>query len=165
MTTTRQYTESELETIAKVEANLMDGRTFDLHAASARSIFGYQPPSSARNYAKALAHLADGARQGDRQARLVSEVIGKLPIHSTPGESVAKLYDAAGAALERGYFDTVGNASPEPGRRSDHEHSYTLRDRLELLNTITKAAGELLPGAGSHGWCVAHLMEREGLAI
>lgn len=145
----------------KYTEGFMSGRAFANVSASVRSIGGYQPPTTSTAYAQALAILAQYARLGDRQAKLVAAVVSRLPLHSTGGQSVAAMFDAAREELARGYFDTVGNAGPEAGRRSDHEHEYTLRDRLVTFHALKQAAGRFIPGEDRHGWAFEALMERE----
>lgn len=160
-TPTREQAERDAEILAKVTDQLMTGKTFALKAASCRSITGYQPPSQVRSYGDALAVLAKGTRISDRMARLVHVIVGGLPFASTPGDTVAAMYDAAGRALAAGFFDHVGAASPEPGRRSDHEHTYTLRDRLLLSVLLANASACYLPTGSRHGWAMQAIIDQE----
>lgn len=151
--------------IARFERDLMSGKVFRNHAASARSIIGYRPPCGHARYAKALAVLAKGAAMGDRQATLISAVVRALPLHQEDRQTVGAMYEAADKALSAGYFDTIGWASPEPGRYSDREDAYTLADRLTLLYTLTLAADAFIPGSGGLGWCASALVERDRVRL
>jgi hypothetical protein len=163
-TTDTTVTEREAEVLAKVEAELMSGRTFALVAMGSRSITGYQPPTESCKYAQALQLLGRGAQVGDRMAKLVAAIVRDLPLNNTAGETVAKMYQAAGNALDRGFFDTVGNAGPEAGRRRDHEHAYTLADRLLLKVLLANVQAIYLPTGSRHGWAFRALIEREAQA-
>lgn len=158
-------TEAQAKTLARVEEELMSGRTFRLVAASTRSIIGYQPPTSHRKYADALAMLAKGAGLGDRQASLIARIVPALTLHLQAGDMVARMYDAAAEALSGDYFDTIRAASPEPGRHSDNVHAYTLADRITLAYTLSWAGGCILPGHGGAGWCLELLRKREGVYV
>lgn len=161
MNSTADRTDREQAIIADHEEKVMSGRAFRLVAASNRSIVGYQPPSSHRAYARALTILAKLAGRDDRMASLVAGIVPAVGLNTQGGDAVARIYDAAARTLDLGYFDTVGNASPEPGRRSDHEHAYTLADRLLLLHALAYVAVAYVPGLPSFGWCAAALAERE----
>lgn len=151
--------------IAGYAANLESGRAFTLVAMSARSIIGYQPPASSREYTQALAVLAEGARLGERQAQLVSCVLRKLPaLGLDSGQCVARMYDSAAEELASGFYDLMKAASPEPGRRSDNEKQYTLKDRITLAATLHCAARCYLPSGGI-GWCLEALIKSEGVRV
>lgn len=154
----------DTEIIERYEGDLMSGKVFRNHSRSAGSIIGYQPPTGHSRWAKALAILAKGAALDDRQASLIAYIIGAggLPLHMQAGDLVKQMFDRAATALEKGYFDTVKNASPEPGRYSDNQHEYNLRDRLTLLHTLTHASRCFIPsGTDTPGWCWSALIERE----
>lgn len=161
--TTQTRDEALQERLAQHEADMMSGRAFTLHAMSAGSIIGYQPPRGHRYYAKALTLLAAGAAISDRQATLVAYILHSLPLHQTGGDSVRMMYQAAAEALRNGYFDTIRNASPEPGRRSDNEHEYNLNDRIVLAHTLAQAAACFLPTGSIIGWCLSDLTTRQRL--
>lgn len=151
--------------IARVEAELMSGRTFSLCAASFKSIRGYQPPTGHRQYAAAIAVLAEGAKLSDRQATLVSRVIGSLPLHMQAGDMVGRMYEVARKALDEPYFDTIRNASPEPGRHSDNVHDWTLADRLAFKATLAVAASKIVPTGSVLGWAFEALVERDHVRV
>jgi hypothetical protein len=155
----------QLERVAQWEADLLSGRIFRLQAIGARSRIGYQPPSRSDEYAIAIGHLAKGAQLGDRQAKLCARVIRALPLNNTDGDTIGKMYDAAAEAITDEFFDTIGAASPEPGRHSDNAKEFTLRDALVFYNTLNNAKSAFEPVINGGGWCYAALVAREGVRV
>lgn len=159
-----EFTERELAQIEGYAEGLMSGLAFRNVAASHRSAIGYRPPSGTRSYAQALVALGKGATD-DRQATLVAAAAKALTPHAHgPEATLAYVYEAVGKELARGWFDTIRNASPEPGRRSDNEHDYTLADRLRILVTLERAEAAYpmgsVPGVG---WCADALARSLGI--
>lgn len=163
-TLTETLTEAQVAQVDKYIEDIMSGRVFALHAASARSIYGYQPPINHRDYGYAIQVLASYAGTSDRAAKLVSVIIPKMNLYGTDGQVLAAMYDAAGAELRKGYLDVIGLAGPEPGRRSDRQSEYSLHTRVELLKTLEQAGRPFRKSVPGIGWCLAAVCERLGMA-
>lgn len=74
------------------------------------------------------------------------------------------MYEAARGVLDKPFFGVLKAASPEPGRRSDNEQPWTLRDRIAFMVTLHEAARCYCPSSG-YGWCLAALVESEGVPV
>lgn len=141
---------------------LTSGEYFRLHAASAASIIGYQPPARSDSYPKALAVLAKGAALGDRQAELVNVAARALAAFGpTAGQAVEAMYAAVERRLRSPYEDIIRKAGPEPGRPSDWTHDWTVADAATIAVTLHEAARCYLPGTGI-GWALAAILDEKG---
>lgn len=141
---------------------LTSGEYFHLHAESARSIIGYEPPARSDAFPKALVVLAKGAALGNRQAELVSAVVHSLRAFGpTAGQAVEAMYRAAEKRLRSPYEDIICKAGPEPGRASDWTHDWTVADAATLAVTLHEAARCYIPGIGI-GWALAAVVDDEG---
>lgn len=160
---TRALTEGEQKQVDGVAENLLSGKGFRMVAQSARSIIGYQPPLGFDRQVKMLRILAAGAAVDERQATLISQILRQHPSAAlTPGDAVAKLYDAAAEVIDGEFFDLMRAASPEPGRPSEHRQDYILADALRLSYVLSHAKAAMLPGDGPGvGWCEAILLDQE----
>lgn len=142
---------------------LTSGKYFRLHAASVRSIIGYQPPARSDAYPKALAVLAKGAALSDRQAELVGAAVHAMaPFGPTAGEGVARMYAAVEKRLRSPWEDIIRKAGPEPGRPSDYTHEWTVADAAAIAVTLHEAARCYIPDTGI-GWALAAVVEGEGV--
>lgn len=145
--------------IEKYREDVLSGRTFTLHAMSARSIRGYQPPISRRDWAFAIETLAKMAASSDRLAQVAANIIGRVNLYGDKGQAMAAIYERAEEALSKGYTDVIGRAGPETGRPSSYEHEFTLYDRVALMYWLELACRPLASKAPGVGWCLAALAE------
>ncbi len=142
--------------------DLLSGRTLALHAASARSALGYRPPIRHEDWATAMERIARMARSSERLAAIARSIFGKVNLYGTDGQAQAAVYEAALHATSKPYLDVVGLAGPEPGRRSDRTHEWTLRDRVALaywLEYATRPFASTTPGVG---WTLSIVAETIG---
>ena len=142
----------------------MSGQTFRLHSASLRSHIGYRPPTGSRRYGDAIQVLAAKLAGDRRFCHLFQAIVRRMNPWQSPGETAAAMYEATEALLETGWHDTLNAASPDPGRHSENCHTFSLRDRLQLLAIFQLATVKL--GADHQenpGWCWSFLAEREGV--
>jgi hypothetical protein len=145
------------------DEKLTSGEYFRLHAASAASMFGYQPPAMASSYPRALALLAKGAAISDRQAELVNAVVKSLSAFGpTAGQAVEAMYRAAERRLADPYVDVIRKAGPEPGRHSDWTHDWTVSDAATFAVTLHEAARCYVPSTGI-GWALAAVLDEHSL--
>lgn len=147
------------EIIEKYKADIMSGRTFALHAASARSEIGYRPPMNRAQWSKCMEVIARMAAQSDSLAAVARTIIGRVNLYGTPGQAAASLYTAAGEALREGYRDVINMASPEPGRYSDNEREYTFLERVSLMLWIEMACRPLGSNFSGIGWCLSAIAD------
>ena len=116
----------------KFREDLLSGRTLVLVAQSERSRYGYYPPIRHEDWGTCIERLGRMARTSDRLAQIATAIMGKLNLYGTEGQIRAALYEAAFHATRKPYVDYVGLAGPEPGRRSDRTHDWTLYDMVAL---------------------------------
>lgn len=138
--------------------DLMSGRVFRLHAASARSARGYRPPMHRDDWSHAMATIARMAHQSDALAQVASKILGRVNLYGTRALADAQIWERAAEALEDGFDDVIGRAGPEAGRFKDHQHPYTLHQRLSVLAWVTEATAKLQDSVPGLGWCASALI-------
>ena len=139
--------------------DLLSGRTLLLHAQSARSGYGYRPPINHRDWGTAMERLAKMARTSSRLAQVASAIMGKVNLYGTDDQAMASIYEAAFKAMNKPYDDVVGRAGPEAGRYRDHQHAWTLHDRVAVscwLEYVCRPFASTAPGIG---WCLQEIAE------
>ncbi len=165
MTETREYTESEQSTIARVEADLLSGRYFHLIANGNRSVHGYASAIAARGYGGILQALGRYAAQGDREVAAVSKI--HVNPYGTTNEAIAQVASGLAKVASEGYYDVIGATGPEASRPSAHQHKTTLRVALgmALLMTEVKMVAGFSGSVPNIGWCLDALLKRENYPI
>lgn len=148
--------------IERVNNDLLSGRYFALVAASERSRYGYQPPINRAAYAHCIETLSRMAARSDRLAQIAVACIVRVNLYGTNGEERAHVYEAAGVALARGFDDVIGRAGPEAGRHSEHQHEFTLADRVALAYWLDEATSKFQSGVPGVGWCVSRIAASVG---
>jgi hypothetical protein len=146
-------------TLAHTRDDLLSGRYFRLHAASARSRYGYEPPLGRRPWADALVHLGALARESDALAQVAAHVAGRVNLYGTASQAVAAIYDAVADALAAGFDDVILRSGPEPVRFSDAQRPYTLEECLRLAQACEVICRPWSGTAPGLGWAVTRLME------
>lgn len=154
--------ERDAYVVDRVRTDLLSGRSFTLAAEGVESIIGYQPPLGYRRQRNAIRLIAEGMTD-DRQTELLAPALRCFDAGLTPPQAVGKAYRFVAASLDQGFEDVVRKASPEPGRKCDWHHDYTLADVLRASQTLRKAYDACIPGEGGTGWCEAILCEIEGI--
>lgn len=162
MTTTEAKTERDQRLIQVYREKLMSGQVFSLVAASERSRRGYQPPLSRRGYAHCIQTLGRMAGVSDRMAQVATACISRINLYGTDGEERAHVYEAAATALAAGYDDVIGRAAPDAGRYKDHQHEYSLADRVAVAYWLNEATRDWQTGTTGVGWCLQALAEEIG---
>lgn len=155
-------TEAQERTLDNYRSDLTSGRTLVLAAASHRSRYGYQPPINRRNWANAMRVLADMAATSDRLAAVAQHIIGRVNLYGTDSDACARIYEMAFEAMSKPYVDVIGLASPEPGRRSDRTHEWTLYDRVAVAHWLELATRGMTASAPGVGWCLSLVAQEVG---
>lgn len=146
-------------TLDGYKQDLLSGRVFALHAASARSSYGYRPPIGRTQWATCMERLARMAAQSDRLAQVANMILGRVNLYGTAPQAEAAVYERAGEALAKGFDDVIGRAGPEAGRHSDHQHEFSLADRVAVaywLEYATRPFSSCVPGVG---WCLSNIAQ------
>jgi len=159
---TTNTTDARTEQIERYEADLVSGRVFARHAASARSVFGYQPAATARQYGTAMQVLGHMAAEGDHMAQVASKILGRVNLYATPAQAVAAIYEAASQAMAAGFDDVIGRSGPEAGRHGDHQHETTLYFAASVAVWLSKVA-RCYGHHNSIGWVLADIIERHNV--
>lgn len=148
--------------IADYREKLMSGKTLANHAASHRSRRGYKPPISRRDWAHAMGTLAKMAEQSDRLAQVAAAIIGKVNLYGDRAQACAAMYEQAGAAMSKRYDDVIGRAGPEAGRHSEHQHEWTLYDRVAVHYWLELATRGMTDSASGVGWALQAVADEVG---
>lgn len=146
--------EKEARIVNKYRDDLLSGRTLALHAQSHRSRYGYKPPIGRRDWAHAVRTLADMAASSDRMAQVAVGIIGHLNLYGDDAQLCAAMYEHAAQVMRVPFDDVIGRAGPEPGRYSDHQHAWTLYDRVAVHYWLELACRPCAACAPGVGWCL-----------
>ena len=145
--------------IDKYRDDLMSGRALALAAMSHRTnAFGgnrYRPPIRHDGWATCMERIARMARQSDRMAVVARGILGRVNLYGTDDQAMAAVYESAFNAMKEPYVDYVGLAGPEPGRRSDRTHDWTIHDRVAVAYWLEYAYRPFAGTAPGVGWCLA----------
>ncbi len=139
--------------------DLLSGRTLAMAAASARSAYGYRPPINHRDWSTAMERLARMARESGRLAQVASAIMGHVNLYGTDDQAMASIYDAAFRVMNKPYDDVIGRAGPEAGRYSDHQHAWTLHDRVAVACWLEYVCRPFAATAPGIGWCLSIVAE------
>lgn len=150
-------------TIEHFEEELLSGVVFARHAASHRSVFGYQPPVGSRQWARAHEILARLAGRGDAAAQFVACIMGHLPLYQSGPECAAKMYELAAHKIRDGYDDVHARTGPEPCRHSDAQRRYAPHEVAAFAVALHHATAALQADAGGIGWCLAAVCKHHGV--
>jgi hypothetical protein len=148
--------------ITRVRDDLMSGAYFSRHASSHRSAIGYRPVLNHRDWAHAMKTIAEMAAESDSLAQVAHTIMGRVNLYGTRPEACAQIFEAAAEALRNGFDDVVGRSGPEAGRYSDHQRTFTLRERVLVaywLEAATAPMQDCVPGVG---WCVDAIKDELG---
>lgn len=154
--------ERDEQIVNEYREKLRSGKTLALSAASHRSRFGYQPPINRRNWAHAMQTLAKMAEQSDRLAAVASHIMGRVNLYGTDAQACARMYEFAFEAMNKPYVDYIGLAGPEPGRRSDRTHEWTLYDRVAVHYWLELATRGMTASGSGVGWCLQRVAQEVG---
>lgn len=152
---TRELTASEQKTLDTYREDLLSGRTLVLHAQSHRSRYGYKPPINRRKWAHAMRTLADMAESSDKMAQVAAHIIGRVNLYGDDAQACARMYEMAYEAMSKPYDDVIGRAGPEAGRHSDHQHAWTLADRVAVHYWLELATRGMTGSGHGVGWALA----------
>lgn len=155
-------TESQQKVLDKYREDLLSGRTLVLCANSHRSRYGYMPPMNRTGWAQIMGVLAEMAARSDRLAQVATSIVGRVNLYGTNADACAKVYEQAFHAMKDKYDDVIGRAGPEAGRYSDHQHAWTLYDRVAVHYWLELATRGLRGDAGGVGWCLALVAKEVG---
>jgi hypothetical protein len=164
---TKTYTDSEQVVIDRVEADLLSGNYFTLRERSNRSARLGGPAVSSRGFSGVMQALAKFAGDSDWATSVAAPALRSVNAYVTPNEVLAQVAASLAKSVHDGYFDVIGATGPEAGRSSAHQHKVTLRQAITLALLMV----EVEHGVGYHGsvpgvgWCLAALMEREGMIV
>ena len=157
--------DSQARTLERVRKELASGETFSLVAASHRSRYGYQPPTSRWQLSHFLTVIGHMSAESDAMLMLASHVLSQgFSLALTPGQNCARAYDAAFMVLSEGFFDSVRAGSPDPGRRSDLQREFTIGERVRLLAWLSEACARMDTCASGVGWCVEIIAKELGVS-
>lgn len=157
----------DYEIVRQYEADLKDGTVAYRHARSAGSIIGYQPPTNHQ----AVAHFYKtvGRMMAESSAMCAigeSAAYARPSVAFTGGQNTAKVYDRLAVEIKHGFFDTVGKASPEPGRASDHERPYTLTEVVRAHQWLAEAVSKFSANNDTTiGWAMQALIDRDEIRM
>jgi hypothetical protein len=151
MNDTISTTDRNAEIIDQYERDLLSGAVFARAAGGQRSYIGYRPPTNRRDYADLVKRLATLADRSDQLAQIAHAIIGRLNLYGCREELYASAYDAAYAAVSKGYTDVIGLASPEPPRRRDATRPYSVAALVAVAETLAD---------GRPGWCLEALRRK-----
>lgn len=166
--TAEQRAAANAERVEEYARDLVSGEVFRKIEASQRSRRSYHGagPLGYRAYSEMLAAVARFARESDRHADVAYRIVHDAPLYNTEAEVLAKIADVLAQVCAEGYFDVVGAASPEPGRRSDHSHPTTLRWALQLDLLWTEITTRVdTSTSNAIGWCAQALLDREHVTV
>jgi hypothetical protein len=153
--------------VDRVEADLVSGRTFQLTANSNNSVRKGGAPIASRHFGQIVATLGKFAADSDWATAAVLPILRRINPYLMPNEVVAQVAQGLAEFTREPYRDVIGATGPEAGRPSAHLHPNTLRKGITLSLLMTEV--ELSAGYIGHvpgiGWCVAALMEREGMTV
>lgn len=155
-------TDQRQATLDEYRERLLTGKAFALAEMSHRTRYGYQPPVNHRDWSRCMKLVADFASMGEQYAQIARSIFGRVNLYGTPSQCSASVYSAAGEALRAGYTDYVGLAGPEPGRRSDRQRDFTLRERVVLMFWLTDMVQPWSGTAPGYGWCLTALADELG---
>lgn len=88
-------------------------------------------------------------------------IIRGMNPHASRAEWSAALFRNAADALRREYDDVERRSGPEVGRLKDYVRSYTLGEKLVVLETLFTIAGEFI----GHGWAAQRLAAELGVLL
>jgi len=159
--TTEAPTSAADPIVARYEADLRSGRVFEMAAISHRSVRGYRPVTHSQEWRNLITAMASFTIS-DEHAQLAHAVLRDVPLYTSYHEMLAKAYDNAASAVEKGYTDVVRLASPEPGRRSDNERPYHLGVLVQLAYALRHAD---VRDPNNGGWCLEALRSREDVRV
>lgn len=148
-------------TITRVREELLSGRTFHLHAMSARSRFGYEPPIGRRDWAHAMREVAAMANESGALAQVAANI--RVNLYGTASQAQAAVWDGIAEAVGRGYDDVIGRSGPEGGRFAPRD--FTLAERLQLVAWGEAIAAPFAGHVPGVGWAVQAIAEREGVRL
>lgn len=154
--------EQNARQVDKYRDDLRSGRTLALHAQSHRSRYGYKPPVGHRQWAHTIETLGRMGRESDALAQIASHIVGKLNLYGDDAQLCAAVYSGAFEAVHKGYTDYVGLAGPEPGRRSDRQRPYSLRETVNLAYWLILACKGATSSTTGPGWCLQVVAETVG---
>lgn len=143
--------------LAEYREKVRDGRTLLLVAQSERSRYGYQPPINNRDWGTCIERLGRMAKTSPRLAQVASHLLGKINLYGTDGDVRARIYEEAFHAMKGKFDDVIGRAGPEAGRYSDHQHEWTLYDRVAVMVWLDYATRPFQSTAPGLGWALADL--------
>jgi len=143
--------------------DLASGKVFRNHAAGMGSRIGYLPPLNRTQWAECIHVLTQMARMGDQYAQVAVAIVGSVNLYGDESQAGHKVWAKAEEALAAGYDDVINRASPEPGRWSDNQRDYTLRERVVIECWLSKATAPFQRGGGGIGWCTAALVRDLGI--
>lgn len=165
MDATDTLTLDQIDTVARVEDDLVTGRTFRLIEASARSSYGYRPPVNRQGWAHAIETLGRMAAQSDPLAAVARRAVAHVNLYGTAPQVHAGLAGAFAQAVADGYDDVIGRSAPDAGRRRDHHRAFTLHECVALAVWLEEASRFVTDRTFGVGWVVSHLARREGVAL
>lgn len=152
--------ESQQVTLDRYREDLLSGRTLALHANGNRSRYGYKPPLGRDQWAHAMRTLADMAASSDRMAQVAAHI--RINLYGDRAQACTAIYEGAFNAMKDKYDDVIGRAGPEAGRFSDHQHAWTLYDRVAVHYWLELACRPMADSAPGVGWCLALVAKEVG---
>lgn len=149
--------------VDRVRSELVTGKSFHLIAQSLRSIPRGGPPMTHYMYARLLESLASYAMMSDRATATVHRILMRsLNPYTTEHEVMAVIAEQLAKVAQEGYFDVIGNAAPDAGRRSAHQHDTTLRDAIWLRLLYAELEGAVAGSARAElGWVLRILVAED----
>lgn len=155
---------SRQATVDAWAAKLLSGQVYDLHAASAASTYGYQPPIGREAWAHAVQTIGAMAAHSQVLSHVAAQLL-PLNLYGTPAQLEAAVYRKAADAVRAGYEDVLGRTGPEAGRPSSYSRPYTLRELVLLTYWLAEATAKVAACVVGVGWCCSDLAEREGVNV
>lgn len=164
---TSTLTESQQQTVERVERKLVSGDYFTLIVNSNRSGRLGRGPIASRDWARIMQVVATYASTGDRAAATAFRIFGRINLYLTPNEVVAQVAEALAEVARDGWHDVVGATGPGAGRPSQYDHPTDLRAAimLALLMCEVQMNAGYTGRAPGIGWVLRHLIERENITV
>lgn len=163
MTETQELTPAQQDSLDRLRTGLLSGAAFSWAASSNRSVIGYQPPITSRDYGHVLQVAGEMAKAGDLFAAVAREIVHRVNLYGTRSQVLAAANEAVAQFVRHGYDDVIGRTGPEAGRPSSHHHAVTLGQAIALryyLAEIEAPMGSSIPGVG---WGVETLAKEAGV--
>jgi hypothetical protein len=164
--TNTPYSDHKCAIIDSYKQSLIDGSAFATVVLSERSVNGYRPTITRREWSYCMGVISRMAAESDELAQIANTIIGRINLYGTSPEAKAQVFTCAGEALRKGFDDVHGRYfSGGIGRSTDYHRDYDLVTRILLMVWLKEATAPMSEGAFGLGWCLVALARAEHIHI